>query len=196
MIRLQRFIGHQVTPYLPDLARLRIEVFRDFPYLYDGTPAYEQAYLQTYSQSPESLFVVAWAKEAVVGVSTGVPLTAEEESFQRPFRQQGIDPETVFYFGESVLQRPYRGRGVGVRFFQEREAYARESGRFTYTAFCAVERPANHPRRPPAYKPLDDFWQKRGYRKQPDMKTAYAWKDIDEAEESLKTMVFWLKKLA
>ena len=30
-----------------DLARLRIEIFRDFPYLYDGTLAYEERYIST-----------------------------------------------------------------------------------------------------------------------------------------------------
>ena len=45
--------------FVPDLARLRIAVFRDFPYLYDGTLAYEERYISTYLECPESLFVLA-----------------------------------------------------------------------------------------------------------------------------------------
>lgn len=47
--------GTAVTPYIADLARLRIEVFRAFPYLYEGSEDYEVSYLATYAQSP------AWA---------------------------------------------------------------------------------------------------------------------------------------
>jgi len=34
-----------------DLARLRIAVFQDFPYLYEGTVDYEKTYLQTYANA-------------------------------------------------------------------------------------------------------------------------------------------------
>ena len=40
-ISVKRFSGTEAQPYLPDLARLRIEVFREFPYLYDGNLDYE-----------------------------------------------------------------------------------------------------------------------------------------------------------
>jgi len=35
-IRIKRYSGAALQQYIPELARLRIEVFRDFPYLYDG----------------------------------------------------------------------------------------------------------------------------------------------------------------
>lgn len=195
VVRLQPFTGKAIAPYLPDLARLRIEVFRDFPYLYDGHLDYETKYLQTYSQAAESLFVVAFAGETVVGAATGVPLSEEEEAFKRPFHQHNLNPDTIFYFGESVLLEPYRGQGIGARFLQERETYAQALGRFSHTAFCAVERPNNHPCRPANYKPMDDFWGRRGYVKFPALATTYVWKDLDEDKPSPKPMTFWLKKL-
>jgi GNAT superfamily N-acetyltransferase len=94
-----------------------------------------------------------------------------------------------------VLLPEYRGRGLGVRFFEEREAHARRLGRFEKICFCAVERPADHPRRPAGYVPLDAFWQRRGYRQQPDLRTSFVWQDLDEAHESPKPMVFWMKSL-
>ena len=48
-VSIQRFVGRQVQPYIQELARLRIEIFRDFPYLYEGDLDYEAQYLQTYS---------------------------------------------------------------------------------------------------------------------------------------------------
>lgn len=185
--------GTAVTPHIADLARLRISVFRAFPYLYEGSEDYEASYLATYAQSPESLFVLALDGERIVGASTGVPMTDASEVFRAPFVAAGIDPATVFYFGESVLLSAYRGRGLGVRFFEERAAYALRLGRFDWCAFCAVDRPADHKLRPADYVPLDDFWGKRGYERRTDLRTMLAWQDIGEAEETEKPMTFWLK---
>ncbi|MDE3736857.1 GNAT family N-acetyltransferase [Pseudomonas resinovorans] len=187
--------GAAIAPHIEDLARLRLTVFREFPYLYDGTLEYEARYLATYAESPESLFVLALDGERVVGASTGLPISDETDEFQRPFREQGWDPERIFYFGESVLLPEHRGAGLGVLFFAERESYARRLGRFEHCAFCAVERPHDHPRRPPDYQPLNEFWARRGYRHHPELRTAYHWRDLDEETESAKPMSFWLKEL-
>lgn len=195
-LSLRRLTGDAIGPFLDALAQLRITVFREWPYLYDGDMDYEKTYLETYSRSPESLFVLVMDGETIVGASTGIPMADETEDFKRPFEAQGYDPEGIFYFGESVLLPEYRGRGLGVRFFEEREAYARELGRFSWTCFCAVERPADHPRRPPEHVPLDAFWHRRGYAKHPELATTYTWKDLDEAEQSPKPMTFWLKPSA
>jgi GNAT superfamily N-acetyltransferase len=195
-IELNCVVGEEIAPYLDELAGLRIEVFRDYPYLYDGSMAYERTYLQRYAASGASLFVLAWADGVLVGAATGLPLADEVDYIQAPFRAAGIAVDTVFYFGESVLRKPYRGQGIGVRFIQEREDYARRLGRFQQLAFCAVDRPADHPRRPPAYVPLDEFWRRRGFERHPELKTHFSWQDLDEAEESPKAMTFWLKSLA
>ncbi len=187
--------GQAVTPYVADLARLRTEVFRAFPYLYEGSEDYEVSYLRTYAQSPESLFVLALDGTRIVGASTGVPMADAPDVFRAPFVAAGIDPAGVFYFGESVLLAQYRGRGLGVRFFEEREAYARRLGRFDWCAFCAVERPKDHPLRPAGYVPLDDFWGKRGYEHRAALRTVLEWQDIGEAGESGKPMSFWLKRV-
>ncbi|MBK1718728.1 GNAT family N-acetyltransferase [Thiocystis violacea] len=194
-LSIRRCSGAAIAPHLDDLARLRLQVFRDWPYLYDGDMDYEKQYLDTYSRSPESLFVLVLDGDRVVGASTGVPMADETPDFKRPFLSQGHDPERIFYLGESVLLPEYRGRGLGARFFVEREGFARELGRFAQTAFCAVDRPPDHPRRPPGHVPLDAFWTRRGYVRHPELRTRYTWKDLDEAEPSPKPMIFWLKRL-
>ncbi len=194
-IEVRRFSGSDATAYIRDLARLRIEVFREFPYLYAGSLDYESDYLRTYLDVADSVVVIARDGDRVVGVSTGLPLVAETDNVKQPFLAQRRDPGKVFYFGESVLQRAYRGRGLGVRFFDEREAHARTCARFDYAAFCAVHREADHPRRPADYVPLDAFWINRGYRKHPELRTTFSWQDLDEASASPKPMVFWLKRI-
>lgn len=131
----------------------------------------------------------------MVGASSGLPLEIETPEAIYPFVAQGYDPRRIFYYGESVLLPEYRGRGWGRRFFEEREAHARGLERFDLACFCAIERPAHHPRRPAGYVPLDTFWTRRGFAKHPELHTTYSYRELDEDTESPKLMVFWLKRL-
>lgn len=193
-IRVERLSGAALIPFIPELARLRIQVFRDFPYLYDGDYEYEKKYLQTYIDCPDSVIVLAFDGDNIVGASTAIPMKYETDEVKQAFVENGYNPEDIFYCGESVLDKRYRGLGLGVRFFEHREAHAADLGGFKHICFCCVERPVDHPRRPVDYVPLDAFWNKRGYFKHPELKTTYAWKDLDDTEETPKPMTFWLKE--
>lgn len=192
---LRVLVGQEVIPFFDDVARLRIDVFRAFPYLYDGDVDYERRYLATYASAPDSLFVLAFDGDRVVGASTGIPLEQEIEAVREPWSAAGVDPAGVFYFGESVLLPEYRGLGLGHRFFDEREAYAQRLGRFERTSFCAVEREADHPRRPPDYRALHAFWQARGYRRHADLHCRMDWKETDTDGEIAHRLTFWSRHL-
>jgi len=192
-IRIERWSGAALEQFIPELARLRIEVFRDFPYLYDGNIDYEKKYLQTYIDCPESVIVIAFDGDTVVGASTAIPMKYETDELKKPFIEQGYPLDEVFYCSESVLNKAYRGLGIGVKFFEQREAHAESLGGFKHICFCCVERPVDHPRRPIDYVPLDQFWNKRGYVKHPELDTIYCWKDLDDIDETPKPMTFWLK---
>jgi GNAT superfamily N-acetyltransferase len=187
-----RLAGSDILPYIDALAELRIMVFREFPYLYDGSFVYEQKYLKRYTTSDKTVVVLALDGDKVVGASTGMPMSEEDPMVRRPFESAGLDPNSYFYFGESVLLQAYRGKGIGVRFFQEREAHALGLG-FSMTTFCAVDRPVDHPRIPADYQPLHSFWKKRGYVMHPELKATFKWQDLDEDTESDKQLTFWIK---
>lgn len=184
-----------MIPYIPDLARLRIRVFREFPYLYEGTETYENKYLRTYSESAEAIVILALDENRIIGASTGVPMAHENDAFKKPFIDGGYDPEKIFYCGESVLLPAYRGRGIYKQFIHRREDYARSLKRFEYCCFCAVQRADDHPLKPADYEPLDKIWGHYGYHKTPELVANFRWKDIDQPEETEKPMVFWIKKL-
>lgn len=192
-LRTERRVGEDIAPIVPDIARLRIAVFREWPYLYAGEETYERDYLGPYLGSPRALAVVAYLGARIVGVSTALPMADEGEAFRQPFQAAGIDPREVFYFGESVLLPEFRGQGIGVRFFAEREDHARSLG-YRTAAFCAVERSPADPRMPKGYVPLEGFWRKRGFTKS-DITTTFNWKEIGEGVGTPKPMRFWLKDL-
>jgi len=193
-LQFKRIKGKEIEAYINDIAALRIKIFHDYPYLYEGNAQYEKNYLKIYSDCPHSIVILVLDENKVVGASTALPLSSETGEVKAPFLTQGIDIDSVFYLGESVLLPSYRGQKIGERFFAEREAAAREQHCKT-TVFCAVERPEDHPRRPQGWHPLDKFWQRLGYKKHPELHTFFSWKERDEREETLKPMVFWMKNL-
>jgi GNAT superfamily N-acetyltransferase len=193
-LRLETFTGGAAKPYISELARLRMTIFRDFPYLYEGSLEYEEKYLSTYTASPDSFLAIVFDERKVVGATTAIPLLQETEEFKQPFIEHGYDLAKIFYFGESLLYPHYRGRGIGVRFFEEREKQALSYGA-TLATFCAVERPDDHPLKPTSYQPLHSFWRKRGFERKPELQTAYSWKDVGDVEETFKPMVFWVRGL-
>lgn len=193
-MKFEVLTGASILAVIPDLARLRVTVFRDFPYLYEGSLDYERTYLAKYAALPRATVVLARDGEAIVGASTALPLADVETDLQAPFLAAGIDPARVYYYGESALLAPYRGQGAGVRFFVEREKRARALG-FAIAAFCGVVRPVDHPARPKAYVPLDAFWTKRGFHPRPDLTASFEWRDVGDSGPTRKPMAFWLKAL-
>ncbi|MCO5146278.1 MAG: GNAT family N-acetyltransferase [Aquamicrobium sp.] len=193
-VEVRRLSRREAEAAFDDLARLRIEVFRDFPYLYEGDFDYERRYLATFMASPGAVVIGALDGGTLVGAATASPLSDHFDEFAGPFAARGLDPADFFYFGESVLRQAYRGRGVGVRFFEEREKAAREAG-FSRCVFSSVVRPADHPARPAGYAPLDAFWTRRGYARIEGLATGFSWRDVGEAHETVKPMEFWQRTL-
>ena len=163
MLRVEARSGDGLRAPAPELAQLRIEVFRDWPYLYDGDLAYERSYISCFLMRPTTL--------------RSAPLMATRSSGHRrhprsqpacgyssqPFLAAGEPLERIFYFGESVLkERLSRARARPCIFRRARGS--RGNARLPKTAFCGVVRPHDHPLRPSGYEPLDPFWRKRGYR--------------------------------
>ncbi len=193
-LRVEVLTGTALGAALDDLARLRIEVFRDWPYLYDGDLGYERRYLDSYRSADGATLVGAFDGDRLVGAATATRLTDHADDFARAFDRTPYDLGDIYYCAESVLLPAYRGQGIGHLFFDRREARARALG-CRYSAFCAVIRPDNHPARPAEYVPLDGFWTARGYGKLDGAIAEYHWRDIGEAEQTPKPLQFWIKDL-
>ena len=79
-----------------------MKVFREFPYLYDGTLASEKAYLNTFASAKNSVLVIAFDESQVIGASTALSLSEETLNLQQLFINEVYDLEQIFYFRESV----------------------------------------------------------------------------------------------
>ncbi|GGE32853.1 GNAT family acetyltransferase [Primorskyibacter flagellatus] len=185
--------GEALGAAIDDIARLRIVVFRDWPYLYDGDLAYEREYLKDYTH-PTAVVVAAFDGSRIVGAATGMALEIHADDFAAPFGHRPEPLDQIFYCAESVLLPDYRGRGFGHAFFDAREAHARALGR-RYSAFCSVVRPDDHPLKPPGARSHDAFWRGRGYAPLPGVVATFRWRDIDQPGETDHDLQFWMRAL-
>lgn len=193
-VTVRTLTGPDLDAHLDGVAALRIAVFRDWPYLYDGDLAYERRYLQTYRDSPGAILVGAFDGPRLIGAATGTPMADHAADFAAPLAALGLPLRDIFYCAESVLLPEYRGRGLGHRFFDLREAHARALGH-THAAFASVKRPDDHPMRPADVRTNDAFWRGRGYAPVPGAIARFSWRDLGQGEETEKPLQIWLRTL-
>lgn len=191
--QIETVTGAAIPPLLPALSRLRIAVFRAWPYLYDGDAAQEEAYLASFLAGTDAaLLVLRDAAGEAVGCATCIPALQSDPGVRRALARGGIDPARTCYFGESVLLPAHRGRGIGVGFFAAREVHARALG-LSAAAFCAVVRNTNDPRKPVDARPLDGFWRNRGYAPRRDLSIVMDWREVGDERETPHSLSFWVK---
>lgn len=194
MSDLRVLTGAALETALDDVAALRIAVFRDWPYLYDGSAEYERAYLETYRTSKGAIVVEAYDGSALIGAATGTPMEDHAAEFAAAFSGVDLPLEQIFYCAESVLLPSHRGQGIGHGFFDRRESHARALGR-SHAAFCSVNRPDDHPQRPANARSNDAFWRGRGYAPLAGVVAEFEWLDLGEAIPTKKPLQFWMRKL-
>ena len=85
MITVRRLTGAALDAALDDVAGLRIDVFRAWPYLYDGSLDYERRYLENYADNDAAVLVGAFDGTKLVGAATGTPLEDHADDFAAPF---------------------------------------------------------------------------------------------------------------
>ena len=198
----QLFTGPEILPHIDALAKLRIQIFREYPYIYDGDMAYEQHYLNKFVSAKDSFIAVLFESEKqqnpqkdnkVIGALTGLPLSLEDTHLKKPWRDGQQKIENIYYFSEILLLPEYRGKGLGRKLFEQGEAWVADKKSFAYFTLATVIRPNDHQLRPTGYQSLDPFWQRLGYQPRYDLIATIPWQDLNEAQESHKPMLFWEK---
>lgn len=194
-IKYQSLKGAEIESQLEAIGEIRITVFKEWPYLYEGSLHYERKYLKKYILSQKSLAYLAFDQDRLIGATTAIVLSDESQDIQKPLTEIHLLPSETIYFGESILLPDYRGLGIGKRFMQERLSFAQSLPGIKQVAFCSVIRSDEDPRRPLKYKPLDEFWRNQGFQPIRGVKAEMSWNDVGELMETKKPLQFWLKSL-
>ncbi|MCI5052765.1 MAG: GNAT family N-acetyltransferase [Simkaniaceae bacterium] len=179
-------LASDVTPHIPHLAELRMEVFREYPYLYDGELEYEMAYLSQYQEAERSFFVLAKEGDRVIGAISGIPVEESFDGCKDAFETRGLDSSKTLYLGEIVLQKSYRMNHIGTELYRAFENFAREAG-YTSIAACMVVKEKS--------TFVDVAAAHRGFKKIEGFVGEYEWKEVGAEESTMHPMQFWIKEL-
>ena len=184
--------GHEIIAHLDQLADLRLGIFREYPYLYDGNRDGERRYLGSYAG--KGLVLLALDTEQVAGAITGMSLADETPALVAPFHAAGLAPQEYFYIGELLLYAPYRKHGTGSLLLTRLEQLVEERTSCRHYCFATVVRPANHPEKPVDFVSIERFSHRHGYRLLPGVSARIAWQEID-GQTTTKRLDFWQKEV-
>ncbi len=192
MITYQLLQGEKIQDFIDEIARLRITIFREFPYLYDGNEAYEKEYLKKFAEISESLVVLSLDENKVIGAFTSLPMRFEQEGVKKEIPSDWI--KNAFYLSEIVLEKTYRRQGIGRTMFQMMLDKINTLQKYNRILFASIEREENHPFKPHDYISNDEIWIKQGFQKTPYHSTI-SWKEINEETDSSKKLSIWQKEI-
>lgn len=191
--------GKKIIDYMAEINQLRLNHFKEFPYLYQGKLEDEQKYVETYSSDPNAMLITLQDGDTVVGINTGIPLTSPSnylKDVKTVFADAGLTADKYFYFGEIILEKAYQGKGLSRQLFERGEQFAKDCG-FSAICFLAVERSDEHPLKPENYINTSVIFNRMGYTKT-KLHTSFNWSTIQADNTALEednTLFYWIKDL-
>lgn len=179
----------QFSKYLAQLAEMRIQVFREYPYLYEGSLEYEFDYLDRYAKCPSAVLLALLDREgAAHGFCTGIPLEFEDPELASPVPG---DHSHSFYIGEILLSPQARAQGWGALLLEQMIITSQAKGFVRHLLYTVVE-PREH--RPTPYHSPASLWRKMGFALT-GIQAEFAWKRWDQQSAQNHRMDLWIRIL-
>ena len=198
-ITVEIYIGQDSTDYIDTISKLRVDVFKEYPYLYEGELCYEKNYMLGYTTDKQAMIAIARVDGKLAGVSTGIPLISNSEivvDAKKVFLQEKIEIGDYYYYGEVIVLPEYRGRGLTTKLYAAQNELIKSWG-FKHVCILTVVREIDHPLKPVDYKSPEKMWEHLGFFRN-KLITDYHWPTI-QADKSVKdiknTLEFWTKQL-
>ncbi|MFZ2949700.1 MAG: GNAT family N-acetyltransferase [Desulfuromonadaceae bacterium] len=190
----QLLTGAAIADCLDDVATLRLDIFQEYPYLYQGRREDELNYLGTYAEAPDACVILASDGSAIIGAATGMPLIHEDVQMVDAFAGTTFPLNEIYYIGELLFRPAYRNCGLGQKLLARLESHIHPLGRYHRFTCATVERPDDHPSRPHDYIPVTRFLARTGFVRLPGVTTHFIWRETDGVKRD-HPMQFWSKEL-
>lgn len=182
--------GSEITPQIERIAKFRLSIFKDYPYLYQGSLENEIDYVSAYALSVQSIFVYLEDESGLRAASLGMPLKQKSSSFTAPLANDNID--SIFYIGEIMVRQDARQRGLGRELMHKMISQV-DMQTFNTLSLYTVERADNHPLKPLGYSPPDHLWKMFGFEKLENRTAFFKWQEPNEQDITEKNMSIWMK---
>jgi predicted acetyltransferase len=187
--------GKELLSHLPELAKLRAIIFREYPYLYEVDPTFETSYLHLFANAPNTILVVAKMKDQVIGILSGLPLMYAQKEIQQAFDLSDREMGQHYALCEILVAKEHRSKRIGSLLYNEFESHLKKMNLYKKLVLWQIIKNLHDPKRPSDYFSLDHFWHKNGFIKQPNLHCDLKWKEISQKEETLHRFEFWEKDL-
>ncbi len=191
--------GQGLLPHVNTLAEMRINLFKNFPYLYAGSlNEREIGYVKRFAQNEHALLGIAQIENTVAGMLTGIPLVCDLEIVAHAdsiFAAAGLNAHEYYYFGDALVLQQFRNLGIARALFAVLEAKVKSLG-YKKACFLVEDGDEHHPMRPENFK-QGLLWSKLGYKKTSILATM-SWPTIQvngAVQECNHTLTFWIKDL-
>jgi GNAT superfamily N-acetyltransferase len=198
-ITIEIFTGNDSEPYIETVSKLRIEAFKEYPYLYMGELDYERQYMRGYTKDDRAMIAIATCDGKLAGISTGIPLTSDSEIVSEAkiiFLNENIDIEDYYYYGELIILPEFKGKGILTKLLSAQDELIRSWG-YKHACGLTVVREDNHPLKPAGYKSPYKIGERLGY-KRTNIRTQFDWPTIQSdgrVKNEKNILEFWIKDL-
>lgn len=198
-LRIDIYVGADSLEFIETVSKVRIDVFKDYPYLYEGDLEYEKKYVQGYTADSKAMIAIARIDGKIAGVSTGIPLISDSEivaDAKKVFAKDQVDIGDYYYYGEIIVLPEFRGKSIASRLYAEQDAVVKTWG-FKHVCILTVVREQDHPLKPENYKSPDSMWKHLGFFRN-NLTVEYHWPtiQIDKTVRDVNnTLEFWTKSL-
>lgn len=199
-ITIEIFTGKDSEPYIETVSKLRIEAFKEYPYLYMGELDYERQYMRGYTKDDRAMIAIAKCDGKLAGISTGIPLISDSEivaDVKIIFLNENIDIGDYYYYGELIILPEFKGKGILKKLLLAQDELIQSWG-YKHACGLTVVREDNHPLKPAGYKSPDKIGKRLGYLRT-KLTTQYHWPTIQPdgtVKDEKNTLEFWIKDLA
>lgn len=123
-----------------------------------------------------------------------MPLIHEDAQMCDAFAGTPFPLNELYYVGELLFRPDYRNRGLGRKLLAQLESHIRSLGRYRWFTCATVERPDDHPLRPPDHIPITRFLCRTGFVRLPGVTTNFVWRETDGVKRD-HPMQFWIREL-
>lgn len=175
------------------LADLRVRIFREFPYLYDGTVEDECSNLRAYANSANSLITVMYDGIRHIAAMSCLPMQDAWGELVDNLSTQAVNISECLYIGEILMEKTHRGMGLGSRLFDFARMHAVRLN-MKKLCFFSVRRDHTHDARPADYLEPAELWQKWGFSLVPGADVTLSYPQVDVGMQS-HILDFWIRPL-
>ncbi len=193
-IKLFLLKGKQALPFIDIVANFRINVFKEFPYLYEGNIEDERGYITSYTEHDDANIILIYKGDSAIGFSSSLPLSMESEYITDVIKNAGLDINDYLYLGEAIINKEYRGIGILNNII---DIHTSEAKKLNLSKFCfmAVLRDSNHPNTPKDdnYIANEVIFSKKGFSPINDCYVNIEWKNCITGNMEENTLQFYTK---